>query len=99
MRYEISDLLTEIEAKNAEIERLTELCDVRAEIMEAQEKELSETIERLRAALKECAEDLANEITGRYAGTLDYPVQQRRYDRDMASVIEARKILNEQLTK
>jgi hypothetical protein len=49
--------------------------------------------ERLRAALKECADDLEAELNGRYEKTLDYPSQRARYDRDMVPVVEARKLL------
>lgn len=48
---------------------------------------------QLREALKACADDLEAEVTGKYAGTLDYPSQKRRYDRDMESVLMAREAL------
>lgn len=51
-------------------------------------------IERLRAALKECADGLAMYVEHEYAN-LDYPSQRRRYKRDIAPVIEARKLLGE----
>jgi hypothetical protein len=50
-------------------------------------------IEQLRAALKECADDLESELNGHYQGTLDYPSQQRRFERDMAPITAARKLL------
>ncbi len=50
-------------------------------------------IERLRAALKECSDDLESELRGRYDKTLDYPSQRNRFDRDMKPVVEARKLL------
>lgn len=50
-------------------------------------------IERLRAALKECADELAEYVEHHYAKTKDYPSEKRRYDRDIAPVIEARKLL------
>jgi hypothetical protein len=53
-------------------------------------------VERLRAALKECADDLEAEIRDRYKLTMDvYPSEKRKFDRDMASVIAARKLLGE----
>ena len=54
----------------------------------------NEEIERLRAALRECADDLEAYINAHYGKTLDWPSQQRRYDRDMIPVVEARKLLN-----
>lgn len=45
---------------------------------------------RLRVLLKECSDDLADELRGRYNGMLDHPAMKRRYDRDMESVIAAR---------
>jgi hypothetical protein len=50
-------------------------------------------IERLRAALKECANDLESELNGHYQGTLDYPSQQCKFERDMEPVVAARKLL------
>jgi hypothetical protein len=52
-------------------------------------------LDRLADALRECSDDLAAEISARYAGTLHYPVQQRGYDRDMAPVERARALLAE----
>ena len=51
-------------------------------------------IERLRAALRECANDLECELNGRYDQTLDYPSQRAKFDRDMQPVLAARKLLN-----
>ena len=57
----------------------------------------SAEIERLRAlneqmaeALKECADSLEAEIKATYPGRDDYPIQSRRYERDMAPVRKAR---------
>jgi hypothetical protein len=52
-------------------------------------------LSRLAEALRECSDDLAAEISARYAGTLHYPVQQHGYDRDMAPVERARALLAE----
>lgn len=55
---------------------------------------LDNEIERLRVSLRECSDDLATLIDDHYAGTLHYPSQKRRYDRDMDVVLRARAILN-----
>jgi hypothetical protein len=55
--------------------------------------EAADEIERLRASLRECADDLAAEIEYHYAGTKDYPSEKRRYERDIQSVIKARALL------
>jgi len=47
---------------------------------------LLEAGNRLADAGNDVAEELAAEITARYAGTLNYPSQQKRYERDMAVV-------------
>jgi len=47
----------------------------------------------LRAALKEVCDDLECELQNIYHGTLDYPSQQRRFDRDMEVVRRARALL------
>lgn len=52
---------------------------------------------KLRALLKECADDLADMVEGHYAATKDHPAMKRRYDRDMTSVIRAREALVENL--
>ena len=49
--------------------------------------------EKLRAALKDCADDLEAEINTRYGNV--HPALQRRYDRDMASVRAAAAALKE----
>jgi hypothetical protein len=49
--------------------------------------------ERLRAALKECAEDLEAMIEGYYSCTKDHPAMERRYERDMEPVRKARDLL------
>lgn len=58
-------------------------------------------IERLRAYLKECSDELEAYIGHRYSGTLDYPSQKQKFDSEMSVVLEARKLLaatNEQAT-
>lgn len=37
-----------------------------------------------RAALKDCVDNLESELKGRYDGTLDYPSEIRRFERDIA---------------
>ena len=56
--------------------------------------EAAAEIERLRVALKECADDLEAMIAHHYDKTLDYPSQKIKYDRDMTPVVTARRLLN-----
>jgi len=56
--------------------------------------EAADEIEKLRAALKECADDLEEEINGKYRGSQNiYIHEMHRFDRDMAPVTNARKLL------
>ncbi len=56
----------------------------------------AEKIGRLRAALKECADDLEAELRDRYKLTMDtYPSEKHSFDRDMVPVLNARKLLDE----
>ncbi len=55
----------------------------------------ADEIARLRAALKECADDLANEIEGRFNSVGRHPGMKRRYDRDMVPVNNARALLGQ----
>jgi len=58
--------------------------------------EAADEIEKLRAALKECADDLEAEITHRYGGMVPkYPRERLKRDQDMAPVIKARVALGE----
>lgn len=50
-------------------------------------------IAELRAALAECADELEVEIEERYRGLKDHPAMERRYKRDIASVLRARAAL------
>ena len=53
-----------------------------------------EEIERLRALVKELADDLEAELNSHYPPEVRaYPSEQRRYERDMANVYEARRAL------
>jgi hypothetical protein len=57
-------------------------------------------IDKLRAALKDCSDELAEFIEHHYAKTKDHPAMKRRYDRDMTTVLAARALLNyEQKTR
>lgn len=49
----------------------------------------------LRAALKECADELEAEIEAHYKGLLVYPVMQRKRARDLEIIDRARKLLGE----
>lgn len=50
-------------------------------------------INQLKEALRDCADELEVEIKARYEGTLQYPVQQRRFQRDQSSIERAKAIL------
>ena len=51
-------------------------------------------IERLREALRECADELEVVVEDRYRDTKNYPSEKRRYDRDIAPVLKARDLLS-----
>lgn len=56
--------------------------------------EAADEIEKLRVALKECADDLEAEIMRRYGETAHkYPGERQKRDQDMAPVIKARDLL------
>ena len=50
-------------------------------------------IERLRAALKECADDLERYVEREHTSTKHYPSELRRYERDIAPVRKARELI------
>jgi hypothetical protein len=55
----------------------------------------ADEIERLRAALKECADDLEAEIMHRYGDTTHkYQREKQKRDQDMEPVIKARNLLS-----
>lgn len=70
-------------------------CADQAEITRLRAELAKVTGERdaLREALKTCSDDLADELQARYDGLLTYPCMQDDYDRDMASVLDARTLL------
>lgn len=51
--------------------------------------------EKIIAALKDCADELEGWVSTYYKGTLDYPSEKRRHDRDMQPVLNAREIIKE----
>lgn len=56
----------------------------------------ADEIERLRVALKECADDLEAHVEGDYNSIGRHPGMNRRYERDITPVRTARALLNEQ---
>jgi len=85
----------EIERLREEVEKLRERC----EAYKGQVWAGSQEIERLRAVLKECADDLGALVEASYSSIGRHPAMQRRYDRDIAPVLRAQEILNEQVTR
>lgn len=59
-------------------------------------KKANEEIKDLRAALKDCADDLEEYVNAHYPENVrkQYPSEELRYQRDMASVKKARELLN-----
>jgi hypothetical protein len=55
----------------------------------------ADEVERLRAALRECAGDLEDELKARY-GSPPHPVMEGRFLRDMQTVTMARRLVDEQ---
>lgn len=47
----------------------------------------------LMEALKECVEDLACEVTGRYVSTMDHPAIKPKFECDMKPVYKSRALL------
>lgn len=52
-------------------------------------------VEKLVEMAGQAADDLESEINENYNGTLGYPVQKRRYDNDMSTVLCLRDVLTE----
>ena len=50
-------------------------------------------VDNLQTVLKDCSEELADQIEGHYAATKEHPAMKRRYDRDMQPVIRARNLI------
>lgn len=75
-----------------------EICTLRArcEAYKGQVEAGAKEIERLREALKECADDLESLVKAEYAPMLDYPDKRRKYKRDLEPVIRARELLGNQ---
>jgi hypothetical protein len=55
--------------------------------------------ERLRAALKDCADDLESEVKHRYDRIGDHPAMAPKYERDMEPVKAARALLADEQQK
>ena len=60
-------------------------------LKQADFNEAADAIEELMALLKECADDLEEELDNRYGNV--HPAMQKRYDMDMAPVRAARAAL------
>ena len=56
-------------------------------------RQAREEIERLRVLLKQCSDELEEEIDARYDAMLAYPNYQRKHENDMATVKAARAAL------
>jgi len=55
--------------------------------------EAAAEIERLRALVKDLADDVAAEVEGHYRDIKDHPAMRPKYERDMANVYRARRVL------
>lgn len=73
--------------------RLTDLVELLRSDMAGADTcdEAADAIEELMALLKECADDLEEELDNRYGNV--HPAMQKRYDMDMAPVRAARAAL------
>lgn len=58
--------------------------------------EVGRELDKMREALKECADDLEASVNAEYAGMLDYPSMARKHARDMEPVKKARALLGVQ---
>ena len=75
-----------------EIERLT--AERANRYWEGRYRDEAKDNERLRALVKDLADDVESEVNGHYPPEVRaYPSEQRRYERDMANVYEARRAL------
>jgi hypothetical protein len=63
-------------------------------MMTDERDKLRAEIERLREALRECADELEVVVEERYRDIKDYPSEKRKYDRDIAPVLKARDLLS-----
>jgi hypothetical protein len=63
-------------------------------MMTDERDKLRAEIERLREALRECADELEVVVEDRYRNTKSYPSEKRKYDRDIAPVLKARDLLS-----
>jgi hypothetical protein len=63
-------------------------------MMTDERDKLRAEIERLREALRDCADELEVVVEERYRDIKDYPSEKRKYDRDIAPVLKARDLLS-----
>ena len=83
------------QAARPRLEILSEGMDCRAPANEHVHVMRDEII-RLRQALKDCADDLEVYVEQQYAPLRGYPAYERKRRNDLASVWEARELLNHQ---
>ncbi len=84
---------TELCEAQAEIANLKKMCVDAAQNFMDNDWRRRQQIAHLRAALKECADDLEASVNAEYSGTLDYPFQKRKWERAMEPVIKARALI------
>lgn len=96
--HEVDDALTALEAERDALGIALHAAEIMAEMAETKVGSRITALEaenaRLRDLLKQCADELADEIETNYVAIMDYPDMRRRYERDMTSVYAARKALN-----
>ena len=61
----------------------------------ADNEKLRAEIGRLRELVKDLADDLESEVEGHYIGVKDHPAMMPKFERDMANVRKARRVLEQ----
>ena len=92
-RMNFEDLIEDFSDKLNEAAAEIECLRLTVEQLQSLDGRQQRKIERLRAALRACADDLEASVNAEYHGTLDYPSQKRKWERDLEPVKRARELL------
>lgn len=92
LRGQVEMLINEVERLRAIIARMDEVAP-RADDTLAAARNAAPALLRAIKAGRECADDLESVLRARYEGTLDYPSQRQRFERDMEPVLALRAAL------